>query len=384
MVRWLPLIFRNAVRNRRRSSLTILSIAAGFCLLGVLMAMYRMFFLTEATPEEALRLLVRNRVSITHWLPRSYKARIKAIPGVVEVATFQYFGGVYKDSREVKNNFPRFGVDAAEFVRIYREYAAPEDQQRNFVRNRSACLLGRTLANNLGLKVGDRVHIKGDIFPVDLDLVVEAIYDSKVNNEGFFFHFEYLTEGMRFRDFAGMYVLLVDQPASVSRVTSAIDSMFRNSTAQTKTESEQAMQLTFLSYLGNVKLFLLAVCTALTLAVLMVTANTMGMSVRERIREAGVLKTLGFTSRDVLSIFLGEAVLIALAGALIGLGLATGILAALRSVPSFLVDMQRFQMPLGVAALSLLLAAAEGLVSAWVPARSAARLAIVDALKTVD
>ena len=346
--------------------------------------MYRMFFVSNGTPEAALRLLVRHRVSITNWLPRAYKPRIKAIPGVVDVATFQYFGGTYKDARESKNSFSRFGVDPREFLRIYGEYVMPEGQKRAFLQQRDGCLVGRGLAERLGWKVGDRVHIKGDIFPLDLDLVVRAIYDSQSNNTGFFFHFEYLTEGLRGRDFAGMYVLLVDRPESVTPVSAEIDRMFRNSTAQTKTESERAMQLSFLSYLGNVKAFLLTVCSALTLAVLMVSANTMGMSVRERIRETGVMKTLGFTSEDILGLLLGEAVVIALIGAAIGLGISAVIVEGLRNAPVPFVDMHRLQMPALLVTLSLVLAAGEGLISAWIPARSAAKMSIVEALGKLD
>ncbi len=384
MVKWLPLIAGNSLRNRRRTLLSVLSIAAGFCLLGVLMAMYHMFFVNNGTPEEALRLFVRNRISITNWLPASYKSRIRSVPGVIEAATFQYYGGTYKDSREARNNFARFGVDAREFLRIYSEYRVPDDQRQAFIRERSACLVGRTLANNLGWKLGQRIHIQGDIFPIDLDLTVRAIYDSQVNNEGFFFHYEYLTEGGRFSDISGMYVVLVDRPESVGPVSEQIDALFRNSTSQTRTESERAMQLSFLSYLGNVKAFLLVVCSALTLAVFTVSANTMGMSIRERVREAGVLKTLGFTPGDVLSLLLGESVLIALVGAAAGLGGAWLILAGLRTLPSFFVDMQALRMPPAIPLLAVAIAIAEGLAGAWFPARTAARISIIDALRRVD
>lgn len=386
-VRYLPLILRNGLRNRRRSALTTLSIAASFCLLGVLAAMYNMFFLTPETPAQARRLVTRNRISITNFMPISYREKIRSVPGVVDVAAYTYFGGTYKDARELKNMFARFAVDPESHLRIHPDFYVPADQKAAYLRERTACLIGRTLADRLGLKLGDRIMIDGDIFRVQLELVVRAIYDSDQENENLYFHYEYLTELLSRgwgRDFSGMFVILADSPASVPRIAREVDAMFRNSPVQTKTDSERAFILNFLSYLGNVKLFLIAVFGALTVTVVMVSANTMAMSVRERVREVGILKTLGFTAGGVLTLILGESVAIALAGGAAGLALAALIVEALRGAPALMIDLKALAIPAPLAAFILLLAVLVGFASSILPAWTTSRRSITDALRVVD
>jgi putative ABC transport system permease protein len=295
MFRHLPFIIKNTLRNRRRSVLTILSIAASLCLLGVLMALYHAFFFTEATPEQALRLITRNRVSIANVMPISYMEKIRTVQGVREVMVTQWYGGVYKDARDMKNFFGRFAVEPEKLFTLYTEYRIPEDQKQAFLRERSACVMGRPLVERLGLKLGDRITLVGYIFPGTMEFVIRGIYDARRDNENMFFHHKYLMESLSLgrRDFAGTFMILADSPQSVPRIAQAVDEMFRNSPQQTKTDTEKAFELSFLSYLGNVKMFLLSICGALTFTVLLVSANTMAMSVRERIREIGILKTLG-------------------------------------------------------------------------------------------
>ena len=386
MFRHLPFVVKNTLRNRRRSLLTILSIAASLCLLGVLMALYHAFFFTEATPEQALRLITRNRVSIANVMPMSYKDKIRAVDGVREVMVMQWYGGVYKDARDMKNFFGRFAVEPEQLFTMYTEYRIPEDQKQAFLRERTACVMGRPLADRLGLKIGDRITLMGDIFPGNLEFILRGIYDARRDNENMFFHHKYLMESLPAgrRDFAGTFMILADSPQSVPRIAQTVDEMFRNATQQTKTDTEKAFELSFLSYLGNVKLFLLSICGALTFTILLVSANTMAMSVRERVREVGILKTLGYTPGAILGIILAEAVTIALIGGVIGLGLASLICGALRQSPTTFVDLKALEIPVSVGALCLLVAALVGLLSCAVPAWSASRRSIIDSLRFTD
>lgn len=386
MFRYVPLVVKNSLRNRRRSVLTILSIAASICLLGVLLAMYHMFYFREASPEGALRLITMNRISLANPLPISYRERIRQVPGVAEVSVFQWFGGTYKDARDMRNFFGRFAVEPEKLYRMYPEYRTPEDQKKAFLSERTACLLGRPLAERLGLKLGDRISIVGDIYPVTLEFTVRALYDAPRDNENMLFHLEYLRESISpvRRDSVGAFVILAENAAAVPQVSKAVDAMFRNSPQQTRTDTERAFELSFLSYLGNVKMFLLSICGALTFTILLVSANTMAMSVRERIREIGILKTLGFTSDAILGIILGESVVIALIGGTLGLLLAGSICAFIAQAPTLFADMKSLAVNSWVAAIGLGLAALIGVLSCSIPAWSASRRTIVEALRVTD
>ena len=383
MLRHLPLIFKNSVRNRRRSILTILSIAASLCLLGVLAAIYFVFYHSEPTADQALRLIVRNRISLANPLPISYMAQIKQVPGVREAMIFQWFGGTYKDNRDTANFFARFGVEAEKLTTVYPEYRLPAEERQAFLSERTACLVGRKTASRLGFKVGDKIQLKGDIFPVNLDLTVRGIYDSEKDNENLLFHFEYLNEAIPRgrRDQVANFVIRMERPEDAASIANKVDDMFRNATNQTKTETEEAFTLSFLAFLGNVKAFLLAICGAVTFTILLVSGNTMAMSVRERVREVGILKTLGFTPGTILFLLVGEAVAIALAGGALGLLLAYGICRVMREAPSTFADFSAITLPPPIVALCLAVSALIGVVSSMVPAWSASRRSILDALR---
>jgi putative ABC transport system permease protein len=373
-------MFKNAARNRRRSLLTVCSIGASLCLLGVLMAIYHAFYFTGPTPEQARRLVTRNRISLTNIMPVSYGDRIRQIPGVQEVMILQWFGGVYK---EPKHMFARMAVEPERFETVYPEYKMPADQMKAFQRERSACIIGRDLARKFNLNIGDRMTLKGDIFPVTMDFTIRGIYDFAPDNESMFFHLNYLFESLPQgrRDFAGTFVILIDSADNAGRISAAVDEQFRNSPVQTKTETEKAFQVGFLSFLGNVKAFLLSICGALTFTILLVTANTMAMSVRERIREVGVLKTLGYTNGSVLAIILGEAAMLSIAGGILGWALASGMAALLRQAPGFIAELKTLTIEPAVAAMLLTIAVLIGVVSSLIPAWNASRTKIIEALR---
>jgi putative ABC transport system permease protein len=383
MFRFLPLVLKNSWRNRRRTFLTIASISVSMCLLGVMIAMYHALYLSDGTPEEALRVVTRNKISLTQQMPESYKNRIKQIPGVREVMVSQWFNGTYKDP---KNFFARFAADSEKVFVIYRELKIPDDQRLAFERDRTGCVIGRDLANKYKLNIGDRMTLVGDIFPGDYEFTVRGIFDSPRSSEIMYFSREYLEQSLpeRRRGQAGVFTMLIDDPSSAGRIAAAIDDEYRNATVQTKTESEQQYLLGFVSMLGNVKVFLIAISGAVMFTILLVSANTMAMSVRERVREVGVLKTLGFTDGNILGMILGEAIAISLLGGAIGFLLSTVLVGGVMHSPAggFLPPMSPLQP--AVATACILTACAIGFVSSVVPALGAARTPIVDALRSTD
>ena len=385
MLRYLPLVLKNSLRNRRRSILTVLSIAASLTLLGVLMAMYHAFYFSEPSPESALRLITINRISLANVMPASYLERIRTVAGVREVMISQWFGGIYRDN-DFKNFFARFAVEPEKVFTTNPEYRVPEDQKKAFIAERTACLAGRPLAERYGWKLGDKITILGDIFPVNLEFTLRAIYDAPRDNENLLFHYQYLRESLPGgrQDKVSAFVVLAGSTEAVPRIAREIDAMFRNAPDQTLTQTERAFELSFLGYLGNVKLFLLAVCGAVTFTLLLVSGNTIAMSVRERVREIGILKTLGFTPGSILGIILSESIVIALTGAVLGLGIAAGLCAFIRQGPITFVDLKALHMPPPVIGLGLLLAVFIGLSSSIVPAWNASRRPIVDCLRFTD
>jgi len=350
------------------------------------MYLYHAFYLSDPAPEQALRLVARNRVSLTLQMPEFYREKIRQIPGVREVMISQWYGGVYKDARDPKNFFARFGVDADKLFTMYSEFRIPEEQKKAFLRERTACVIGRDLANKFNFKEGDRITVVGDVFPGTLEFTVRGIFDSPRVSDLLYFHREYLEETLPAaqRGNAGSFYVLVDDPGNVTRVANAIDDQFRNATVQTRTENEQAFILNFMSFLGDVKLFLVSICAAVIFTVLLVSANTMAMSVRERVREVGVLKTLGFSRGNILTIILGEACGIALAGGVIGFVLSTLLTGGVRSSPigAFLPSSSAVDPAVAVACIAVAVGIA--LISSFAPAWSAARTNIVEALRSTD
>jgi putative ABC transport system permease protein len=381
MFRYFSLAFKNSVRNKRRSILTISSIAVSLCLLGCLLAIYQALFLKQATPGQALRLVVRHRVSLAQPLPYSYENQIKRIPGVRAVSVWNWFQGVYKDSRDPKNFFARFAVEPKPFMAIRTQMEMPEDQRHAFATNQSGCVVSKDLAEKLGFQLGQRITIKGDIYPVTLELTIVGIFEDPDATNSLFFNQEYLRQllPMGRRDMESVFAILADNTEDVPRIAKAVDAMFENSPYPTKTESEQQFALSFVSFLGNIKLFLMSICGAVMFTILLVSGNTMAMSVRERIKEVGVLKTLGFTNGAILGIIIGEAATIGLIGGVAGIvlaGIVTGVVG--KAGETYFNQLHALSITPGVGAICLGVALLIGVVSSFIPAFNAARTNILD------
>jgi len=374
-------ITKSAFRNRRRSILTALSIAFSLLLLTVMMTVWRHFYVEQASAQAAQRLITRHRVSLTESLPIYYRDKMRAVPGVVAVAPTQWFGGLYKDEKP-ENFFAQFGTDPQTIFTVMTDYKIPADQLADWQRDQAGAVVDSELAKKFGWEIGDRVVLKGTIFPVDPELTIRGIFTAPQPTITMYFNWKYVEEAVSFaKGRAGTFNILADSPDDVPKVASSIDALFHNSPEPTKTESEKAFQLDFINSLGNVKAFILSIAFAVVFATLLVSANTMAMSIRERTREVAVLKTLGFTRPTILGLYVGEAIAIALIGGILGCLLAVVLVTGMAHAPGmgffFLGLAVKFQ----TFVLAVFVAATVGLLSAVVPAYHAAKLDIVEGLR---
>jgi putative ABC transport system permease protein len=376
-------IVRSAFRNKRRSLLTMLSISFSLLLLTLMISIWRTFYIDQVAPEAARRLIVRDRVSLAFFLPAFYRDKIRSVPGVTAVVPITWFEGKYIDDRP-EHFFARLATDPDEYLKVASDKITPADQVKAWQQDRAGALVDVTLANKYGWKIGDRVHLQGTIFPTNLDLTIRAIYHRDPPQNALYFNAKYLEESVSwFKGQAGWYSAQIDSAENVGRASKEIDDMFHNSPLQTKTESEKAFQLGFVASLGNVKAFILGICGAVAFAIMLVSANTMAMSVRSRTREVAVLKTLGFSRGRVLSIFVSESVALALAGGLVGILVAIPLVAMLTHQFIGLGIPLDMKVRVPTAALALSVSLLLGLVSGYLPAYRASRVNIVEGLRHI-
>lgn len=374
---------KNAFRNKRRSLLTVVSIALSMLLLTLLMTLWRSFYMADLSVESNLRLLVRHRVSLTFDLPLYYREKIRTVPSVVAVVPLSFFGGIYKDTKP-ENMFAQFGTDPEEFFKVYRDEFMPADQIAAWQHDRQGVIVDTTLAKRYGWKLGDRIVLKGDYVPMDLELNIRGIFHTTPDDLSVYFNNKYVEEGVRtLNGRAGMFGILADSPQNVSKVATAVDDLFHNSPQPTRTETERAFGLEFVAMLGNVKVFILSICSAVLFATLLVSANTMAMSIRERTREVSVLKTLGFTRPTLLGLLVAEAVTLSLAGGVLGSLGAYGLVAGFMHSPQATQFLLLMPVSWETVLVSLLVAGAVGFLAALVPSYNASKMEIVDGLRYI-
>ena len=378
------LIFANLLRKKVRLLLTIGSFAVALFLFAFL-AVVRDAFGRGADVAGADRLVIINRVSIIQPLPLSYRDKILRIPGVKAITHNNWFGGVYQ---EEKNFFPQFVIDVENQRQVIPELIVPDDQWGNFVKDRQGAIVGASLAKRFGWKIGDRIPIKNALFggADTWDFNIDGIYHGKRPQDDetqFWFQWDYFEERMpqSFKGNAGWFVLKLDNPDDAPRVAKAIDEMFANSPYETKTETESAFAAGWVKQFGNIEFLILTIGAVVFFTLLLVTGNTMAISVRERTNELAVLKAIGFTNRSVLFFVLAEALLIALFGGMIGLALAVFavplIATALNGLlPSLILSYT-------ILALGLAFALVVGAASGLLPGIGAMRLRVTDALRRV-
>jgi putative ABC transport system permease protein len=379
-MKFLPFILRNLKRKKTRTILTIGSIAVALFLFGLLVTIETALN-AGIDVAGADRLVVRNRISLIQPLPVSYQERLRQIPHVAEATHASWFGGIYQDER---NFFPQFSVDTETYREVFSEFTIPDDQWQAFVSDREGAVVGRYTAEKYGWEIGDRVPLLGTIFQGSWEFNIRAIYegkDAEADETQFWFHWKLLDERRGFYNgMVGWYTVKIDDPDHAVAVAAAVDDRFANSSWETSTETERDFASGFAKQIGNIRLIVLSIGAVVLFTLLLVTGSAMSTAVRERIPELGVLKTLGFGDRTVLGLVLTESILIALAGGVLGIGLAK--LTTLRGDPTGGM-LPIFYLGYDSMALGIALALAVGLLAGAIPAITAMKLQIVDALRRV-
>ncbi|MGE0455453.1 MAG: ABC transporter permease [Vicinamibacteria bacterium] len=378
-MRFLPLITANLLRKKVRLALTIGSFAVALFLFGLL-ATVRAAFSQVVDVAGADRLVITNKVSLIQPLPIAYRERILRVPGVKAITSFSWFGGVYQDE---KNFFPQFAIDPENHLGIYDEFEVPEADWQAFLADRAGCIAGRATADRFGWKLGDRIPIRGTIFEGAWEFNLRGIYTGSKPNDDltqFWFHAKYLEEKAPEWNEGriGWYALRIERPDDALRVTKAIDESFANSAFETRTQTEQALAASFAKQMGNIEFLIMTIGSVVFFTLLLVTGNTMATVVRERTPELAVLKAVGYGDGFVLGLVLVESCLVALVGAGIGLGLAK--LFTLRGDPTGGL-LPVFYLPAEALAAGVVLGFAVGLASGILPALTARRLRVIDALR---
>lgn len=318
-MRFAKLILKNVLRNKRRSLLTVSSLIVSLFLIISLATILTEF---ERGSEEAnpSRLMSRHSVSLTFLLPMANLQRIQTVQGVKSAMPFTWFGGIYKDE---KNFFANFAVDPKKLREIYTELKMSEAEWQAFASDRQGAVVGQKLAKLHGFTTGQRITLKSPIYNQDVEFIIRGVLTGG-DEKTLFFQHEYLNELAPewAKDKAGMFSMIANSPDDVPRIGQVVDSMFVNTDAPTKTESEREFARSFEAMTGSIKQFLYAIMAAITFSLLLVMGNTMAMTVRERTKEVGTLKAIGFKRHTIAGLFVGESILLALIGAAIGIGAA--------------------------------------------------------------
>jgi putative ABC transport system permease protein len=380
-MKYLRLVLANLGRHKVRSILTILGVALALFLFASLQTVVTTLG-AAAQLGSARRLVVTNATGIVFAMPLSYANRLQAVPGVEAVSWANWFGGRYGDN---KRFFAQFAVDPQSYLEMFPEMSIPAEQKQAFFRERSSAIVGKRLLEVFGWRIGQDVTIAGTIFPGPWTFTIRGVYtptNRSINDDMMFFRHDYLEERIGRPGIAGWYVLRIDDPNKAAQIAKTIDDQFRNSSAPTKTGTEQAFNAGFATMWGNVSLLMSTIGLAVVFAILMVSANAMMMSARERTGEIAVLKTIGFPDRTLFALFMLEAGIIAFSGAFLGLGGAKLLYRASNFnaagfLPGFEVTGRTLLLGSGVAVL-LMLASGLG------PAVRAARLPVVQALRRVE
>ncbi|MET0984372.1 MAG: FtsX-like permease family protein [Steroidobacteraceae bacterium] len=385
MLKFLPLLFSNLRRKRVRTTLTIASIIVAFLLFGVLEA-FRSALSAGVELAGRDRLVTINRISLIQPLPLNYLERVRAIPGVVVASAHSWFGGIYQDD---KNQIVAIVVTPDTFFETYPELLLDEEQKHDWLAERSGAIVGRTLAQRFGWKVGDTIPVRSAIWTQrggssTWDLKISGIFDNKIeggDTNALYFHWDYFNESRtdNVKDLIGWIVFRIDDPNRAVEIATKIDRQFANSFSETKTTTEQAFAQGFANQLGNIGAIVMTVAFAVFFTMLLVTANTMGQSVRERTNELAVMKAMGFSNTRVMVLVLLESIFITALGGAIGLGLAALITALIG--PKVQQFMPFSGLPLSAYGPGIALIFVLGLLAGALPCIQAFQLKITEALR---
>jgi len=381
----IKLLYRNTLRHKLRTFLTILGLTVAILAFGLLRTVISAWY-SGVEASSAIRLVTRNAVSLVFYLPLSYREKIRQVPGVTEVGYSDWFGALYISE---KNFFPNFATEARSAMKLFPEFIIPEDQKQAFFRDRKGAVVGRKTADRFGWRLGDTVTLKGTIFPGNWEFVIRAIYkgaQKSTDETQFFFHWDYLNEAMKetnpaAADKVGWYLVGVKSPEVATDVAAAIDGMFKNSMAETLTETEKAFQQGFVSMTEAIVIAIRLVSFVVIIIIMAVVANTMAMSARERTGEYAVFKTLGFGKWHIAGLIFGESFFITMAGC------GLGILATFPAANAFGDAMSDFLPIFNVSTqtiyLDVLASVIVALAAAIIPTCRAVNIGIAEGLRKI-
>ena len=374
------LILKNILRNKRRTLLTAASIIVSLFLIITLATI-----LTESSRGSAeaspLRLWTRHSVSLTFPLPAAHQQKISSVPGVKSVMPFSWFGGIYKDER---NFFANFAVDATKLRESYPELKMSEPEWQAFISDRQGAVVGKKLVKLYGFTPGQRITLRSPIYNASLEFIIRGVCTGG-DEKTFYFHNEYMNESLPAwaKDKVGTFSILANSADDVARIAPAVDSIFLNTDAPTKTESEREFMMSFETMMGGVKQFMYGIMGAITFSLLLVMGNTMAMTVRERTREVGMLKALGFQRGTIAGLFLGEALLVTTISALIGIGGAMVLFRSL-DLSLYIPNFQSF-VPTGLTLLlAFVVSLLVGVISVSYSAFRVSGMTIAEALRSTE
>jgi putative ABC transport system permease protein len=381
----LRLLLKNAFRHRLRTLLTMVGLVVAICAFGLLRTIVDAWY-NGVEGTSSTRLVTRNAISLTFPLPLAYAERIRGVQGVSAVSWSNWFGGVYITER---NFFPQFAIEPASYLALYPEYLLKDDEKKAFLLDQRGAIVGRKLAAQYGWKVGDQIPLRGTIFPGTWTFTLRGIWDgvdAKTDESQLLFHWKLLSETTRRRinqnaDYVGVFIVGIDEPNEAPLISQRIDALFKNSRAETLTETEKAFQLGFVAMSEAILVAIQAVSVVIVVIIMAVMANTMTMTARERLSEYATLKAIGFGPTFVVKLLFGESLLIALIGGGIGLLVTLPIASAFaRAVgtlfPVFIVSPTTM-------GLQLFASLVVGAVAAAWPAWKMSRINIVDGLRHV-
>jgi putative ABC transport system permease protein len=426
-------IAKNALRNKRRAALSILSVAVSLFLLVTLLVALREMTVPPEDYGAALRIVVRNRVSLANLLPSRQRPIIERIPGVEAVSPFTYFSGKFRGEENM--TFAQFAVDPKQMQIIFGEAKMPQEQREAFHRDQTACIVGKLTADKYKLKIGDRMQFESTIFGCPIELKIAGIYSGTLDDRNVLFHQKYLDEACNMNGQIGMWWIKVRSIEDMPRVVEAINKAFASTSAEVRAETERAFQLSIVSMIGSVKVFIHSISTVVVFTLLLVSASTMSMAIRERFRELAVLKALGFRRHELFALILAESFALSIAGAFIGVGggwlffthpKIAGVVASVIAVPVLALAARNlfikqfaafgsllflglilggagwfaitrgtisqmtnnifitFEVTARIVGMGAAVAAVLGVVASLVPSFSVARMSVVEGLKTLD
>ena len=383
---FLKLVFKNIFRAKLRTSLTIIGLVIAIVAFGLLQTVVDAWY-AGSNSASASRMVTRNSISLVFAMPIYYRERIKAVEGVKAVTISNWFGGIYK---EPQNFFPQFAVDHENFFDLYPEFIIPPDQLLAFKRDRQGAMVGRKLADQFGWKIGDTVPIRGTIYPGTWQFTVRGIFDGKDETtivRQFYFHYDFINEELKRKaprraDLVGIYIVDVTDASRTADIAKAVDAEFKNSLAETLTETEKAFQLGFVAQSESIVVAIRVVSFVVIIIIMAVVANTMAMTARERLSEYATLKALGFSPGFVAALIFGEAMVLCLIGAGIGILLTFPVALGFANSPAG-AAFPAFTVSTTTVALQLSCAIIVAIVASLVPSIRSANIKIVDGLRHV-